>query len=131
MLIVEPYKEGLLLHQLRYPAEIRNIAELKLSKKMSINKNELAMALMLISKLSRKFKPEEYHDTYEEKLTALIKQKMRGRKIQKPKVNLPKPTKVYDLMSKLKASIKKSPKSKLPRTRTSKSGKVVPIRKKG
>ena len=102
--VVKPYLDVLILDQLRFANEIRNLEGLKLPEKDEVGKKEVEMAMKLISQLTEKFDINAYHDTYTEKLQEVIDDKIKGRAL--PKAGKPpKPSKVHDIMSLLKASL--------------------------
>lgn len=77
---IKIHKNRLLLHQFRYQNELKEMPEIKRSKK-DLSKTELDLAVNLINKLSRPFKPENYVDTYTEEIKQIIKKKAKGEKI--------------------------------------------------
>jgi DNA end-binding protein Ku len=99
--------KALVLVQMRFPADVREANELKLPTKRSVDKDELKLAMAIIDQLTKKFTPGNWHDTYTEELEEIIEAKAKGRKPKK-KGSEPKDTKVTDLMSTLKASLKKA-----------------------
>lgn len=109
--IVKPMGNILVLNQLRFADEIRNPEELKTPGNIETKGKELDMALALIDQLSVKFQPENYKDTYTEDLMKLINEKAKG-KVVKARGEEPEPSKVKDLMSLLKDSLKVQKKSK-------------------
>lgn len=106
--VLKPYKNVLILNQMRTYAELLNPDELKLPEQEKIANKEMEMALKLIEQLSGPFHPEEYKDTYTEDLKEIIAKKSKGIKIH-PKGKAPKPSKVTDIMSLLKASLEHKP----------------------
>lgn len=110
--LVRPYNDDVLvMNKLRFPQEIRETSDLKIPAKRAPKPAELKMAISLIEQLSYKFKPEEFKDTYTEKLLKIIKLKAKGKIIKKPAVKKDD-GKVIDLMAQLKASLEGSKKSK-------------------
>lgn len=110
--LVRPYNDNVLvMNKLRFPQEIRDVAELKVPAKKDPKPAELKMAISLIEQLSDQFKPEEFKDTYAEKLIKIIKQKSKGKTIKKVVVQ-EDDGKVVDLMAQLKASLESSKKTK-------------------
>lgn len=106
--LVRAYDDNVLvLNKLRFPQEIRSAADLKLPTKKEPKPAELKMAVSLIEQLSNKFKPEEFKDTYNEKLMKIIKQKAKGKTIKKSEPRK-ESGKVIDLMAQLKASLTQS-----------------------
>ncbi len=110
--LVRPYNDNVLvMNKLRFPQEIRDVTELKVPAKKEPKPAELKMAISLIEQLSDQFKPEEFKDTYAEKLIKIIKQKSKGKTIKKV-VLQEDDGKVVDLMAQLKASLEGSKKTK-------------------
>lgn len=103
MAAIKPIGNALVLIQMRFPADLRDPADLKFPSQKA-GKEELEMAAALIKQLDKHFIPEDWHDTYTEELEEVIAQKAKG---QKPKTHgqEPETTKVKDLMSTLKASL--------------------------
>jgi len=95
----------LVLNQLRFEDEIRPPQGLDLPKTQKYPKKELDLAQHLIDKLTEKFRPEKFKDTYTDKLMKIINAKAKGKKPpvvgkdQEPKGE------VFDLMAALKASL--------------------------
>jgi DNA end-binding protein Ku len=65
---------------------------------------ELAMAGQLIDSMSGKWKPDEYRDTYTDRVNELIKAKGAGREIEVAE-EAPQPTNVTDLLEVLRRSV--------------------------
>lgn len=105
--LLKPLSKVLVLHRLRFSDEIRSTAGLTIPDTV-IKPDELKMASMLISQLSRPFKPEDYQDTYSQKLLQVIEAKARGKSTGKPLKVVHNAT-TSDLMEKLKASLKTKP----------------------
>jgi DNA end-binding protein Ku len=103
---IKPIGNALVLNQMRFPADLRNPADLKFPGQKA-QKAELEMANALIKQLDKPFIPEDWHDTYTEELEEVIEEKAKGHK-PKPRGQEPKDTKVKDLMSTLKASLEAS-----------------------
>lgn len=105
--VLKPYDNILILNQLRYASEIKDLSDLRLPE-ANITQKEVTMALKLIEHLTSHFKPEEYHDTYTEALKKAIKEKTKGKK---PRVvkgkgkKAPKEAKVQDILKLLKDSL--------------------------
>lgn len=99
----------LMLHILYYADEVRAFDEAPAGKATS--DRELELARQLIRQLQRqKWNPSRYHDTYRERVLALIKKKQAGEKVVTPKAPRAQ-GKVLDLMSALKQSLKSGKKS--------------------
>lgn len=106
---IESYREGLLLTTLNYGYEIRDISEIKeLKKKPKLSKQELELAEKLIEKISvKKFDINIFKDTFHDHLVEMLKKKEKGQKITVEKKERPTKTKEENLISALKASLKK------------------------
>lgn len=102
--VVKPVGRVLILDQMRWPHELRDPADLSLPPDSGVTETELRMAKQLIKSQTRNFVPEDYHDTYTEKLEAIIKEKAKGR-VPKARGEVPKHTANKDLMAALKASL--------------------------
>jgi DNA end-binding protein Ku len=101
---IKPEGNMLVLNQLRYQDEIRK-PEIEIPQ-TKYNKDEMEMALALIKKLTRKFDPKKYKDTYTEKLEKIIKAKAKGRKIKvSADKEVPVDTNMRDLIKMLKKSL--------------------------
>lgn len=104
LVMVRPVKdEKLMLHLLYYGDEVRAFEEWPTGK--GATGRELELATQLIRQLQRKtWDPSRYHDTYRERVLALIKQKQRGEKsvASKPARG---GGKVLDLMKALQQSV--------------------------
>lgn len=105
--VIKPVGKALVLNQMRFPTDLREAGDLKFPTDSAISKDEVKVALKLISQETGHFIPEDYHDTYTEELEDLIKAKTKGKKLT-PKSKAPKETSAKDLMSALKASLKES-----------------------
>lgn len=97
--------DGLVLIQMRYSSEIRDSSKLDLPRKEKVSKQEQDLASQLIDQLTKPFHPEKFKDTYTENLKALIEQKAKGTKRPRFKKEKITPTKVPDLVSKLRKSL--------------------------
>jgi len=101
---LRPYREGLILHQLRYAAEVKDWKEVPLPDLPESKETELAMATMLVQQLAAPaFTPGKYKDDVQERMRAMIEKKIEGQPIEAP-VATPAGT-VIDLMAALKASL--------------------------
>jgi len=102
--VLKPMENAILLQQIRFAQEIRNINDLDIPNKLTIKTGEMQMALALIDQLTAKFDISKYKDTYSDQLLKLIQAKAKGKKLT------PSPLRVVhsqskDLMSQLKESL--------------------------
>lgn len=105
--VLQPVGKALVLMQMRFPTDIRPGTQLNLpGEDTKITKAEIDLALELISRQTKHFAPEDYHDTYTEKLEAMIEAKVKGQKPRRRKAAIEK-TKAKDIMTALKASLEK------------------------
>jgi DNA end-binding protein Ku len=104
---------GLIAHTLNFDYEVRSSTEVFGDlPAMKIEDEMLDLARHIIKTKSGKFDPREFDDRYDQAVAELVKAKIEGRKIPKPKP--PKETKVTSLMDALRESAKVSGKSKPP-----------------
>jgi DNA end-binding protein Ku len=105
--VIKPVGRVLVLNQMRFPADLRQPAELHLPSEGGVTDKELEMALKLVKQETRPFIAEDLHDTYTEELEDIIKAKSKGKKAPKIKKSEPsEKTSAKDLMTVLKASLK-------------------------
>jgi DNA end-binding protein Ku len=83
-----PAGGGLVLELLRWADEVRDTAGLPLpDEDTKVSDKELRMAEQLVNELEGKFKPDEYHDEFRDKLQQLVDEKVKagqGEHIMKP-----------------------------------------------
>ena len=104
LVMVRPYRDGLMLEQLRYQAEVRSWDEVPLEEG-EINPAELDLAVQMIEqKTSDEFEPGDYTDEVRERQLELIQQKIDGEQITVAPSDEPQ-AQIIDLMAALKASI--------------------------
>lgn len=101
---LRPFKEGLILHQLRYAQEVKDWSEVPLPQLPELKPAELGLAKQIIQQIAHDtFSPEKYKDEVQERMMQLINQKIEGQEIT---VAPEAPAgKVIDLMEALKASL--------------------------
>jgi DNA end-binding protein Ku len=106
LILVRPLEGGLAMEQLKYPEELRAIAEVPIPK-TEIKKGELEMAIKVIDQsASEEFKPENYKDNVRKRILDQIQMKVEGKEITEEPTEAPK-TQIIDLMEALKASLAK------------------------
>jgi len=102
--IIRPYENGLTLHTIYYPNEIHEVAGYGKDSARNLNRQELTLAEQFAKSLIKPFRPEQFHDEYQESVRELIESKSKGKaipKIQKSKKLAP----VIDLATALKNSL--------------------------
>jgi DNA end-binding protein Ku len=95
--------ERLVLETLHYADEVRDVSEIPLPE-VHLNEAEVRLAGQVIgSRAVDAWQPDRYHDTYRERVLALIEQKRQGRPARAPSPEGPPP--VIDLMEALRRSL--------------------------
>lgn len=80
-----PLESAMVLVLLRWPAEVRSLDQLELGSEVTkpdLAKGELEMAKRLVEDMSADWTPEEYRDSFEDKIMALVEQKANEGKIE-------------------------------------------------
>jgi DNA end-binding protein Ku len=101
--ILRPYRGGLTLHTLYYPNEIHDVAGYGKNNATSLKKPEIELAEQFAKGLIAPFRPEKYHDEYQERVKELIESKEKGTAAPKPE-KAARLAPVVDLMTALKQS---------------------------
>jgi len=111
LVAIRPEADALALHTMYFADEVRTPGrDLELPEDADVSARELSMAQLLIESMESEWDPARYHDTYREKVEALIEEKRSGHEIVIQA--LPEaPAKVVDLMEALNASIAAAAKS--------------------
>ena len=107
-----PLESALVLVLLRWPAEVRSLDELALGRDVTdatLTKGELDMAKRLVEDMSGDWQPDDYRDSFQDKIMALVEKKAHAGKIEKvERVSDEEPRKsadVIDLTELLKRSL--------------------------
>ncbi|WNF52846.1 Ku protein [Pseudomonas sp. SG20052] len=80
-----PLESAMVLVMLRWPAEVRSLDTLELGPEVTkpeLAKGELDMAKRLVQDMSANWKPEDYRDSFEDKIMALVEKKANEGKIE-------------------------------------------------
>jgi DNA end-binding protein Ku len=109
LVLVRPIAEDrLVLEMLYYHDEVRNSSEIHVPD-VALSNAEVQLAEQVIETLSvDTWESKKFHDTYRERVMALIEQKRQGKPIQPGRA--PRPPKVIDLMEALRATLATTPK---------------------
>lgn len=126
LVVIRPYRDGLLMHQMFYADEVRDFGELDIVE-AAVSPAEMDLASKLVDTLSTgAFDPSKYRDRYAERVLKAVDQKVSGQEVailpDAPQAS------IQDIFEALQASIDKSAKSaktvaKEPKTSTPKKGK--------
>ena len=116
-----PLESALVLVMLRWPAEVRSLDELELGADVTqpqLAKGELQMAKRLVQDMSADWEPEQYRDSFEDKINALVEKKARAGKIEDVETQAGeeqrKSADIIDLTEMLKRSLGSRPSAKAP-----------------
>jgi DNA end-binding protein Ku len=102
-------REVIVVHTLLWPDEIRDPDFPVLDKKVEIKPAELKMAGQVVESMADEFKPDRYHDTYQDQMRTLVETKLEGGEAfttEERPTELDRTEDVSDLLAKLEASIK-------------------------
>ncbi|MBD9585959.1 Ku protein [Pseudomonas sp. PDM03] len=80
-----PLDSAMVLVMLRWPAEVRSLETLELGSEVTkpeLAKGELDMAKRLVQDMSGDWSPEDYRDSFEDKIMALVEKKANEGKIE-------------------------------------------------
>ena len=104
LIMIRPLEGRLVMEQLRYADEIRDIAEIPVPK-TDVKDAELQLAIKVIDQGAiEEFDPKKYKDNVRERMQEQIERKVEGKQITEEPEEAPK-TKVLDLMQALKQSL--------------------------
>ena len=105
--VVRPHADGLLLHTMFYPEEVREVPEFRRDENVNVKPQEVALAEKLVEGLAADFDPSKYHDEYQTKVMQMIEAKKEGLTVgvEAPKKRAP----VIDLMQALQKSLGELP----------------------
>ena len=107
LVVIRPYKDGLVMHQVFYSNEVRDFGDIDLGDDVAFKPAEAEMAQQLIDQLSEDaFEPEKFHDVFRARVLEAVEQKVAGREIS----TVPEAPegKVIDLFEALKQSVAES-----------------------
>ena len=76
--VVRPHADGLLLHTMFYPEEVREVPEFRRDENVNVKPQEVALAEKLVEGLAADFDPSKYHDEYQTKVMQMIEAKKEG-----------------------------------------------------
>src|SRR5258708_28179111 len=112
--VVRPHADGLLLHTMYYPEEVREVPELKQDGNISVKPQEVALAEKLVEGLAAEFDPSKYHDDYQARVMKMIEAKREGQAVgvEAPRRRAP----VIDLMQALQKNLGDLPRKPAAKT---------------
>ena len=134
--VLMPLESALVLVMLRWPAEVRSLDELALGSdvtKPSLAKGELDMAKRLVEDMSADWQPDEYRDSFQDKIMELVDTKAREGKIETVETDTGEEERrtadVIDLTELLKRSLAGKASSKSTSSSGKPAGKTAPAKK--
>ena len=107
LVLIRPYRNGLIMHSLYYANEVRNFAEIGTAENASLSIEEIQLGAYLIESMSDEFKPENYRDEYRERVQAMLDEKSKGQEITVAAPEAPRHGQIIDLMKALKIALSK------------------------
>jgi DNA end-binding protein Ku len=126
-----PVESAIVMVMLRWPSEVRGLASIELSKAATgptLNKSEKEMAKRLVEDMAGEWEPDEYRDSFQEKIMALVDKKASHgeiKNVEQEEVEERRSADIIDLTELLKRSLggaKAEPKNKSsPSTESKKS----------
>jgi DNA end-binding protein Ku len=106
LVMVRPLGPGLVMEQLHYADEIRDIADVPIPEG-EVKPAELQLAVQIVEQgASETFEPKQYEDTVKKRMLESIQKKVEGQEITSEPAAAPE-TQIIDLMEALKASLAK------------------------
>jgi DNA end-binding protein Ku len=130
--VVRPHANGLLLHSMFYPEELREVPEFRRDMSVTVKPQEIALAEKLVEGLAADFDPSKYHDEYQGRLMQMIEAKREGQVVatEPPKRRAP----VIDLMQALQKSLgdlPKKPAAKAAQNESVETSSAQPAKQQG
>lgn len=108
---VMPQESALVLVTLRWPADVKGLGVLDLGSEVTeptLAKGELAMAKRLIEDMTQDWQPDDYRDTFTEKVMELVEQKAQEghvERVERPDEEAPQGADIIDLTELLRRSL--------------------------
>ncbi|MDB4943334.1 MAG: Ku domain protein [Labilithrix sp.] len=104
LVLVRPYKKGLILHECYYADEVRSIDDVDTGGAFEFKPIELELANKLIEQLDQdRFDPSRFRDTWADRVREAVEQKVAGEEVQAAP-EAPK-AQIIDLLEALKRSV--------------------------
>lgn len=121
VVVIRPHSNGLTLHTIFYPNEVRAVPEYGKPRDVDIKPQEIQLAEQLVKSLAGPFEPERYEDEYQKRVVQLIEAKGEGKQVQATPHRKMAP--VIDLMQALQKSLAST--EKKPAARAAKPRKAA------
>jgi DNA end-binding protein Ku len=130
IVLLAPHEQGLMLHRLRFPDEVKSISEVPGLLDVTVDKEQVKLAKTLVDSMVKQFVDIEMKDNYTIELKKMIDAKIAGKEIISVVEEEPV---VVDIMTALKASIeqaKKKPMEKAKGKSVEKEAKQKTLKRK-
>jgi DNA end-binding protein Ku len=115
LVLIRPYRKGLVLHTMYYADEVRDFKQVPKAEDVKISEKELELGVGLVERLTAdEFKPENYKDEYRIRVLRMIGEKSKGKEIVIGAAPAPKHGQVIDIVEALKRSMERAPAKKKP-----------------
>ncbi len=122
LVMVRPFKEGLVMEQLFYADEVKSFAEIPIDD-VDVSDDEIKLAVQLIDQVSsEEFDPGQYEDTVRKEVLAMIEAKIAGEEIT-IQAEDESEGRIIDIMDALKASL--APEKKPAKRAGKRAGKLA------
>jgi DNA end-binding protein Ku len=118
IVVIRPREQGLTLHTMFYPNEVRAVPEYAGFTPAELKPQEVQLAEQLVKSLAGPFKPQAYEDEYQKRLLELIESKAEGHAVSAAPHKKMAP--VIDLMAALQKSLGAAEKKPAHRAGTAK-----------
>jgi DNA end-binding protein Ku len=126
LVLIRPYRKGLVLHTMYYGDEVRDFNQVPKGEKVKVSEKELELGVGLIDRLtSEEFRSENYKDEYRIRVLGMLDEKAKDRDIVTRAAPVPKRGQVIDIMEALRRSMERVPAKKKPATAGTRKKKSV------
>lgn len=125
LVVLRPYRDGLIFHQLYYADEVRAFEDIDTGATFNFAAAEKKLATQLIDQLSsEQFDAEKYEDTFRARVLAAVEQKVEGQEIQVAP-EAPR-AQIIDLFEALKQSLTETERERPKPPKKAKPSKTAP-----
>jgi DNA end-binding protein Ku len=104
---LRPYQHGLVLHTMYFANEIRQLPDYGVLEHVNMKPQEIKLSEQLIASLTEPFRPQQYHNEFQQRLKQLIEAKQQGKTVEIGSQGKRKAP-VIDMMTALKKSLEAS-----------------------
>jgi DNA end-binding protein Ku len=104
---LRPYQHGLVLHTMYFANEIRQLPNYGVLEHVNMKPQEIKLTEQLIASLTEPFRPQQYHNEFQQRLKQLIEAKQQGKTVEIGSQGKRKAP-VIDMMTALKKSLEAS-----------------------